>query len=408
MKVLLASQHYPPETARGGIGTQTWNKAHALTALDHTVHVLSCATDGRAREQVTDAGIHVHRVPGPGAEEGHEFPVYGESAYWLGYTWGLLPELNRLIDTVQPDVIDFPEYGAEGFAYQLDRSPGNWVPVVVQLYAPLELLAENMGWPEPGPFLELGAFMERTSIRLADGLTACSANIADFVARRYDVDRASIEVVYCGVDAETFRPAGNGHRSDRPTVLFVGNVAPSKGVEAVFDAVLRLRSRYPDILLRIAGPGNGLAEDLANRASQAGATENVEIDGFVGREALPELYRQADVFCSPAQYEGGVATVFCEAMACGCPVVASTAGGAPEAVLEGETGLLVPPLDVDAVETALDRILGDAELRARMGESARQRVEELFAMDKCIDRVLAEYERAIERSREKLEAVYSG
>lgn len=402
MKILLVAQHYPPETARGGIGTQTWNKAHAFAELGHEVHVLSCSNDGHLSVRVTDAGITVYRIPSPGDERGREFPVYGDAAYWLGYTWNLLPELNRLMETVGPDVIDFPDYGAEGFAYLLDRSPGNWAPVVVQLHAPLGLLAEHMGWPEPGAFLDVGTFMESTAIRLADGLTACSANIADFVAQRYGVDREAIDVVYTSVDAEAFRPAENGRRhGGRPTVLFVGNLAASKGVETVLDAVLRLRPRYPDILLRIAGPEEGLSADLAERARDAGADANVELTGFVGRERLPELYRQADVFCSPALYEGGVATVFCEAMACGVPVIGSTAGGTPEAVVEGETGLLVPPVDAEAVAGALDRILGDDDLRQHMGKAARLRAESVFSIERCVDRILGSYERAIERSRAK-------
>jgi glycosyltransferase involved in cell wall biosynthesis len=118
---------------------------------------------------------------------------------------------------------------------------------------------------------------------------------------------------------------------------------------------------------------------------------------------LPRYYHEADVFCSPAPYEGGVANVSLEAMACGCPVLASTAGGAPEAVTEGRTGLLVPPDDPDALVRALDRILSDAPLRRRMGRAAREKVEEYFAMDKYIRRVLAVYETAIERSRKTLD-----
>src|SRR5262249_59842338 len=121
------------------------------------------------------------------------------------------------------------------------------------------------------------------------------------------------------------------------------------------------------------GSGSALLEAIQSRISAAGAEANFEFPGFIERAALPQFYREADVFCSPAQYEGGVANVFIEAMACGCPVVASTAGGGPEAVTEGETGLLVPPNDVEAVVRALDRILADAPLRQRMGPATRPR-----------------------------------
>jgi glycosyltransferase involved in cell wall biosynthesis len=122
----------------------------------------------------------------------------------------------------------------------------------------------------------------------------------------------------------------------------------------------------------------------------------------VERTGLPELYRRADVFCSPALYEGGVANVYIEAMACGCPVVASTAGAAPEAVVDGETGILVPPRDVEATVKALDTILGEGNLRRRMGEAGRRMVEDYFAMDKYILRVLTAYQKTMERSLPRL------
>jgi glycosyltransferase involved in cell wall biosynthesis len=407
MNICLVSQHYPPETAQGGVGTQTWNKARALVRLGHTVHVLSCAAGpGPDLRTQGDAGVLVHRMQPPGQEPGRDFPVYQTMTYALGYTWSVLGHLQRLMQTIPLDVIDFAEYGAEGFAYQLDRSPWNWVPVVVQLHAPLALLAEHIGWPEKdSDFYRVGTLMEGISIRRADGLMACSANIADFTAAFYGVPRQAIDVVHCGVDAEAFQPGEERERGGhRPTVLFVGNIAGNKGVETVCEAVLRLRPRYPNIRLQLLGSsGDSLANKLRERAQREGAGANLEFPGFIDRVGLPEFYSRADVFCSPAQYEGGVANVYLEAMACACPVVASTAGGAPEAVIDGETGLLVPPGDVGAAAGALDRLLGDPGLRRRLGRAGRARVEGYFAMDKYIRRVLATYQKAIRNSRQNLE-----
>src|SRR5262249_15496839 len=149
-----------------------------------------------------------------------DFPVYEPTTYALGYSWSVLGHLQRLMRTITWDVIDFAEYGAEGFAYQLDRSIWNWVPVVVQLHAPLALLAEHIGWPEiNSDFYRIGNLMEEISIRRADALMACSANIADFAAAFYGVPRQAIDVVHCGVDAEAFRPVEASQRvADRPTV----------------------------------------------------------------------------------------------------------------------------------------------------------------------------------------------
>lgn len=398
MKICLVSQEYPPETARGGVGTQTWNKAHRLTALGHTVRVLSSSArpGPDLRTQIED-GVTVHRLQAPGSD----FPVYQPATYWIGYSWAVYRQLRRLLRETAFDLIDFPEYGAEGFAFQLDRTPWSWVPVVVQLHAPLAMFVEYMGWPEAGSdFHRVGTLMEELSIQRADCLMACSANIADLTARYYGVPRQEIDVVHCGVDAEAFRPGEEAwQRRGRPTVLFVGNLARNKGIEVVLEAVLQLRARYPDILLQVVGKPEGpLVKNLRARLDREGAGDTVELCGFIEGAQLPEFYRAADTFCSPALYEGGVANVYLEAMACGCPVVASTAGGAPEAVSDGENGFLVPPDDVEAVVAALDRVLADGGLRRRLGEAARRRVEDYFAMDRYIDRVLAVYHKAIERA----------
>jgi glycosyltransferase involved in cell wall biosynthesis len=406
VNICLVSQNYPPETARGGIGTQTWNKARALAGLGHSVHVLSAAAgpgpDLRAK---IDGGVTTHRMRRPGEEPGMEFTIYYPQTYWLGYTWSVLRHLHRLMRTTSFDVIDFAEYGAEGFAYQVDRNPGSWIPVVVQLHGPLAMLARHVGWPETeSDFYRVGTFMEEVSIRLADGVMACSGAIADFTSGFYKIPRETIHVVHCGVDTDVFNPGDK--RGGRPTVLFVGNIALSKGVKTALEAVLRIRFKYPDIRLQIAGSGDDrLMMELRSQVDAAGARHNVEFCGFVGHERLPEYYRGADVFCSPAQYEGGTANVYIEAMACGCPVVASTGGGASEAVADRETGFLVPPNNVGAVADALDRILSDGALRKRMGEACRERAEDCFAMDKYIGRVLTVYQQAIDHSRGKLARV---
>jgi glycosyltransferase involved in cell wall biosynthesis len=402
MRICLVSQEYPPETAHGGIGSQTWTKAYELAARGHEVHVLSSSTRperGLRTERVGDVTVHRQQPPG------QEFAVYDPVTFNLGYTWEVLRSLAVLMRDAPFDVLDFAEYGAEGYAYQIDRGPWNWAPVVVQLHGPLSMFAERIGWPEAdSDFHRIGAAMEELSIQRADALMACSANIAGYTAVRHGVAREEIDVVHCGVDARAFTPRPR-RAGGRPTVLFAGNFAVNKGALTVFDAVLRLRDRHPGLRLQMLGKENSLSETLADRARAAGAGDSVEVVGFVeDRAAVASYHRDADVFCSAAQHEVGVANVYLEAMASGRPVVAGSTGGAPEAVRHGETGLLVEPGDVDATAAALDRILSDPALAERMGAAGRSRVDDYFAMDHYVDRVLATYERAIARSRERCAA----
>jgi glycosyltransferase involved in cell wall biosynthesis len=400
LRVCLVSQEYPPESGKGGIGTQTQTKATLLTQRGHEVHVLSSAArPGPALQTTDEDGVVVHRLQPPAV-------VTQTAPYWLGYSWLVCTHLRALEQQFSYDLIQFAEYGGEGFVYQLDRTPWAWTPVAVQLHGPLMLLQERAGWPEEDSDLyRVGARMEADTIRLADGLLSSSATSADFVAERYGVDRASIEVVYAGIDLDVFRP-GPPPPAERPIVAFVGNVTNAKGVSTALDAVLRLRERYPEIRLRLIGKGRDAVRDrLLRRAEEAGAPGVVELTGFVAdRAELAEHLRRAAVLCSPAGVEGGPVLANLEAMACGCPVVAGNNPGTAEGMIDGETGYLVPLDDVEATAAALDRVLVDPALRARLGERARRHVEANFGFAQFIDRVLRGYERAIERSRERLEA----
>lgn len=398
MRICLVSQEYPPETAWGGVGTQTWVKARALVRLGHDVHVLACSAVEQQgiRTEVHD-GVIVHRIQPPG----YEFPVYGKPLWMLGYTWLVVAALDELTGRHPFDVLDFPEFGGEGFGYQIDRTRWNWAAVVVQIHGPMVMFMDMMQWPQHGSRLhELGVFMEGFSLRHADAVMASGSGVADVVSRAYQIPRERIDVVHCGVDTGMFSPAPTpGSLADRPTVLFVGKMVKNKGPLVMAEAVLALRDKYPDIHAVFIGEGIDVPNTIRERFAEEGAEANLDLLGFVDLDRLPEFYRRAHVFCSPAEYEG-FGQVSIEAQACGCPVIASTSGGGSEAVIEGTTGFLVPPNDVTATIRSLDAILGDPALRRRMSEAGVRRVRQTFAMDRYIERVVAVYEKALALSRD--------
>jgi glycogen(starch) synthase len=398
MKICLVSQECPPETPWGGIGTQTWNKARALADRGHETHILSrSAEEGADLHTAFDQGVIVHRMKPPG----YQFPIYNRATYLLGYAWTVLGKLTELMQHTNFDVVDFPEFGGEGFAYLLDRTSWNWIPVVVHLHGPLAMFIEYMGWPEKeSRFGQVGTYLEQFCVQRADGLMACSASVSRLAERYYGVPAETIDVVHCGVDTGIFRPAIRPTAIERPTVLFVGAIVENKGAKVLVEAALRLRTKYPDLLLRMIGKGGpDLMEQIEAMIQAANARDNFEFLGFVDLEKLPGYYRSAHLFCSPAAEFEGFGQVFLEAMACECPVIASTAGGGVEAVTDGETGLLVEPNDVAGTAAAMDRLLNDGDLRRRLGRQGRGRVEEYFEMPQFSRRVEAVYEKAIRRSQ---------
>lgn len=397
MRICLVSQEYPPETAWGGVGTQTWVKARALARLGHDVHVLACSAREQQgiRTEVHD-GVTVHRIQPPG----HDFPVYGKPLWMLGYAWLVVQALDELMDRHPFDVLDFPEFGGEGFGYQIDRVRWNWAAVVVQVHGPMAMFMDMMQWPQRGSRLhELGVFMEGFSLRNADAIMASGSGVADVVSRAYGIPRERIDVVHCGVDTAMFSPPPSPDMpADRPTVLFVGKMVKNKGPLVMAEAVLALRKTHPGIRAVFIGDGIDIPNMIRERFAEEGAEESLDLLGFVDLDQLPGFYRRAHAFCAPAEYEG-FGQVYIEAQACGCPVIASTSGGGAEAVVDGETGFLVPPEDVAATTRSLAAILGDPALRRRMSEAGIRRVRDTFAMDRYIGRVVAVYEKAIAFSR---------
>jgi phosphatidylinositol alpha-1,6-mannosyltransferase len=170
-----------------------------------------------------------------------------------------------------------------------------------------------------------------------------------------------------------------GLPADGPLVVSVSRLVPRKGFDTLIRAAARLRGAHPDLVVAIAGSGRDEAR-LRRLASETGAT--VAFLGRVPDEDLPSLYGAADIFAMLCRSrwggleQEGFGIVFLEAAACAVPQVAGASGGAAEAVVDGETGLVIdPPEDVAAVADAVASLLADPDRARRLGQAARRRVE---------------------------------
>ena len=212
-------------------------------------------------------------------------------------------------------------------------------------------------------------------------------------AARCDLDAV---VVPPGVDVVRFQPPASaedvaatrrkfGIDPERPLVLGLSRLVPRKGFDVVIDAVRALDG----VQLAIAGDGR----DRKRLERHADGATDVRFLGRVDDADLPALYGSADAFamCCRDRWGGleaeGFGIVFLEAAACGVPAVAGRSGGAHEAVVDGETGFVVPPRDVAAVRASLGKLCSDEELRARMGTAARRRAEDEFSYERLVGRL---------------------
>ncbi len=204
-----------------------------------------------------------------------------------------------------------------------------------------------------------------------------------------------------GVDEKVFHPGSGGAEvrarlglTDRPVVVCVSRLVPRKGQDTLILAMPRILARQPDAVLLIVG-GGPYEKDLRRLARETGVTESVRFTGAVPWAELPAHYGAGDVFAMPCRTRRGgldvegLGIVYLEASATGLPVVAGDSGGAPDAVLDGETGWVVRG---GSPEEAADRILAllaDAELRRNMGERGRQWVEERWRWDLLAEKLRA-------------------
>lgn len=196
-----------------------------------------------------------------------------------------------------------------------------------------------------------------------------------------------------GVDEKTFHPESGGARvrarlglADRPVVVCVSRLVPRKGQDTLIEAMPRIRAAVPDAALLIVG-GGPYESDLRGLAASVGVADAVVFTGPVPWSDLPAHYGAGDVFAMPCRTRRGgldvegLGIVYLEASATGLPVVAGDSGGAPDAVLDGETGWVVRGGAPDEAAERIVALLQDPGLRARMGERGRTWVEERWRWD---------------------------
>jgi glycosyltransferase involved in cell wall biosynthesis len=170
----------------------------------------------------------------------------------------------------------------------------------------------------------------------------------------------------------------------------IGNVArlaPQKGQRFLIDAAPKVLERHPDARFVFVGEGE-LREDLERRAEHAGVADRFLFTG--ARDDVPELLASMDVFALPSLFEGLCYAVI-EAQAAGVPVVATPVGGVRENVVEGETGLIVPPEDANALADAIVRLLDEPAEARRLAENARRRTFERYSLRRMVDATIELY-----------------
>ena len=234
--------------------------------------------------------------------------------------------------------------------------------------------------------------VQRYACQFADCVLVNADAVKDWlIGEGYDA--SNIVVIRNGVDLSRFDgpPAGASLRSelgipaDAPLVTVVSRLTRLKGIENFLEATAALKRRYPEARFLIVGEtapsDRPYLTELTDLAARLGVADRVIFTGL--RSDVPSVLGCADVAVMPSLNEA-LSNVLLESMAAGAPVVATRVGGTPEALIDGETGLLVAPGDSGAIATAVARLLDDRELAVRLGRAARDLISMKFSVERMV------------------------
>lgn len=233
--------------------------------------------------------------------------------------------------------------------------------------------------------------------RRVDRIVAVSQAVKDVLVRD-GVAAATIDVVRDGIEVERIERARErsqelrrelGLKSAERLVANVAHMAGHKGQRYLVAAVPAIRAARPEARVAIFGEGE-LRGELEAQARALGLGEGLIFAGFRPPDEVPSILKAVDVFAFPSVEEGLGSSLF-DAMAAGAPIVASRAGGIPEIVRDGETGLLVPPRDPEALARAVVRLLEDRPLARRLADAARRFVRVEGTKERMVEETVAVY-----------------
>jgi colanic acid/amylovoran biosynthesis glycosyltransferase len=286
-------------------------------------------------------------------------------------TVGFAPLFVRRLRKLRP-VLLHAHFGPMGLrALPLAQKLG--IPLVVTFHGYDATIRDDLA-RKSGHYSLRAYVRHRKELERSASLLIAVSNFIRSELARQGFAEEKVVVHYIGVDTEHFRPDPDVRRE--PMVLFTGRLAEKKGCEYLIRAMAKVQSAFPATELVIIGDGP-LRAELEREAGQA--LRRYRFLGFQPPDVVRHWMNRARVFAAPSVRaqsgdSEGYPIAYAEAQAMCLPVVSFVSGGVPEAVLDGETGLLAPERDVEALALNLQKLVSNESLCLRMGEAARKRV----------------------------------
>jgi glycosyltransferase involved in cell wall biosynthesis len=391
----MVSEHASPLATLGGVDAGGQNVHVAALAsgaakLGHHVTVYTRRDDPKLPVRVELApGVVVEHVNAGPPEPIPKDAIYPHRRCFAGH-------LRRAWAAERPDVVH-SHFWMSGIA-TLEAAKPLAIPAIHTFHALGAEKRRFQGAADTSPDTRIAE--EEKIVRTVDRVIATSSAEV-FELLRMGAHPRSVRIVPCGVDVSLFTPDGPSEQrpGDRGRIVALSRLVPRKGIADVIEALAAI----PDAELIVAGGGEGPdlvsdpeAQRLSAIASRCGVGNRVSFRGRVERDAVPPLLRSADVVvCTPWYEPFGIVPV--EAMACGVPVVVSSVGGLVDTVLDGTTGLHVPPRSPHRLAEALNGLLADEAQRRMLGRLGAERARSRYSWSRIVADTLDVYRGLLRR-----------
>jgi glycosyltransferase involved in cell wall biosynthesis len=390
-RMFVITSSFPKHRGDSSTGAFIYELFRRMPGFDHEVYVLAPHSYGLAKSDVMD-NIRIYRFS-------YSYPAYLQK---LAYGHSMVENIKESRLTI----FQIPAYTILGTLRALQLIKRQHADIIVPCWTiPQGLMGIVLRKITKRPVV-LNTFPVELSLAISKhrylipllrriftktDLILANSEFTKKLIMSYGVPPEKVHVIYPGVNPNRYLNRQDDSAKQRLglngslVILTVARLVRRKGIKYLIEAMPRVLRSLPDTVLLVVGDGPEKPR-LEEEARILGLASRVSFLGKVPEQKLIAFYQASDVFVLPAIVDSemnteGLGVVLLEAMSMGKPVVASGVGGIPEAVVNGETGLLVKPQDPNDLADAIIRLLGNSELSRKMGDNGRQRVKEVFDWD---------------------------
>lgn len=380
--------------ARGGTESYVYNMSVALAKSGHQVHIVSISGKGQWDMSGLEDKIFIHEF---NLKEQVFRGSWRIEKFLPLFTWRYLALINKVLpDLIKKhaiDIIEVPDWSFDTLYYL----PRREVPVCVRLHGYPGFKEDfDKGIIKKWPKNYIIWSLSRKHLLNVEFVTSVSKSYTDFVKEVWDVKKKNFSIIPIGINLELFHPADIA-REDK-SVLFAGRLERSKGIEVLAQAIPMILRSAPQTKFYLAGKDfqcNGGPMTWSQYLIKLFGNKNIVYLGVLSAAELIRYYQTVTLSVMPSLYEPG-GTIAFEAMACGCPMIASNVGGLPEIIKDRQTGLLVPAQDPWALADAVTDLLQNTQLRDDISQKAIESIQKDYNLNKIVQQTLNVYVNAIQ------------